>query len=64
MTRTFRLISSVTVLMLATAVALLSVPGRTASFYYEIQPLASRVDPAINALSASIAAHPAEMIPP
>jgi hypothetical protein len=64
MTRTLRLASGVTALMLATAVVLLSVPGRTASFYYEVQPLASRVEPAVNALSASIAGHPAEIIPP
>jgi hypothetical protein len=64
MTGTFRLVSGVTALMFGTAAALLSVPGQTASFYHAVQPLASKLEPAINALSASIAAHPAEMIPP
>lgn len=63
MTGTFRFASSVTVLLLAMVVTRLSLPDRTASFYYEVSSLASRVDPAINALSASIAAHPAEMLP-
>ena len=64
MTRTFNLISSVTALMLATAAALLSVPGRTSSLYSGIQLLASRADPAITALSDSIAEHPSAMMPP
>jgi len=64
MTRTFGLVSSVTALILATAAALLSVPGRTASVYSGIQLLASSADPAITELSDSIAEHPSAMIPP
>jgi hypothetical protein len=64
MIRNFSLVSSVTALMLAMVAALLSVPGRTASLYSEMELLASSVVPASNALSTSIAAHPAEMIPP
>jgi len=64
MTRTFGLVSSVTALILAMAAALLSVPGRTANLYSGIQLLASSADPAITALSDSIAEHPAAMMPP
>jgi hypothetical protein len=74
MSRTFRpssptirrssLISTVAV-MLAAAAALLSIPGRTGNSYPDIQRLlASNVAPAMDALSGSIAEHPAEMIPP
>jgi hypothetical protein len=74
MSRTFRpssptihrraLIPAVAV-MLAAAVALLSFPGRTSSPYPDIQRLlTSNIAPAMDAISGSIAAHPAEMIPP
>jgi hypothetical protein len=74
MSRTFRpssptirrrsLISTVAV-MLAAAAALLSITGRTGNPYPDIQRLLeSNVAPAMDALSGSIAEHPAEMIPP
>jgi hypothetical protein len=58
------LISTVAVALVAAAV-LLSVPGRTGSAYPDIQRfLASNVAPAMDAVSGSIAEHPAEIIPP
>jgi hypothetical protein len=64
MTRTQTMVSSATALMLASVIALLAVPGRTGGLYAEIQRLANRVAPAMDAISGSIAEHPAEMIPP
>jgi len=63
MTRTKRICAAAAV---ASAVAtLLSISGRTGSLYPDMQKLrASSVDLAINAISTSIAEHPAEMIPP
>ena len=65
MTRTLSLISSLAVVSLAVAAVMLSVPDRADSFYPDVQDfLATRVVPAMNAISSSIAAQPEEMPPP
>jgi O6-methylguanine-DNA--protein-cysteine methyltransferase len=65
MTRTSRLISSVIALILVVSASVLSIPVGTTSTYTDIQRLlAANIAPAMDAISASIAAHPAEMIPP
>ncbi len=52
-------------LMLAAAAALLSIPGQTGSPYPDIQGLlGSGAAAEFDAISGSIAEHPAEMIPP
>jgi hypothetical protein len=53
-------------LMLAAATALFSIPGQTGSSYADIQWLlgSSPAAAEFDAISASIAEHPGEMIPP